>query len=487
MSHRTRIKKTIASVSLAARSGTAQSHAGKTRIADERREQQISALYELWRTLPQTESSRLFQMVAERATTSMEAHTCTLLLRERGTDTLRVAASVGLPTDVAESFTMLVGEKIAGRVAASGQGILVNKDPREHPVLQRGDTPDITPRLDIESALCAPLIAMDGGIVGVLCLSRHTPAPPFTDGDLRMFSLFAAQAGAVITHTRIVDDLTAASAETVKMEREIERTAGLAALGQLAASVAHELRNPLSSIKGAAQFLLAEFAEEDAPVTPEQVTVLRDFLDIVVDEVDGLGALTTDLLEFARPTPPERQRRDLREIVRHEVDFLTPELTRLGVTRVELMIALTQAAWVEADGAQMGGALRNLLLNAAQAMTTSSGVSGNNVITVTLQRSVQSGEPVYLLVVDDNGPGIPAPLLPHLFEPFFTTKARGTGLGLAQVKRTLTTHGGDVRAENIRTGGARFCLWLPSLADVPRDPRPVLITDAAAYNGVPHG
>ena len=482
-SARSRVTKTV---SLAARHGAAHTPAG-TRLSDhERREGQIAALYELWRALPQTEPSRLLQMVAERATVTMDAHTCTLLLRERGGDTLRVVASVGLPADVAESFTMLVGEKIAGRVAASGQAILVNKDPRQHPVLQNGGSaPDITPRPDIETALCAPLVAMDGGIVGVLCLSRHTPAPPFTDGDLRMFSLFAAQAGAVITQTRTVDDLTCAGVEAAKMEREMERTAGLAALGQLAASIAHELRNPLSSIKGAAQFLLAEFEDEDAPVSLDQVTTLRDFLGIVVDEVDGLGALTTDLLEFARPTPPERTRRDLREIVRHEIDFLTPELTRLGATRVEEIVSVTEPAWVEADGAQIGGALRNLLLNAAQAMTTASGVSGNNRITVTLSRGQEDTPPTYCVAVEDNGPGVPAPLLPHLWEPFFTTNARGTGLGLAQVKRTVTAHGGTVAVENMRTGGARFCLWLPSLADAAREPRPVLIADGAAYNGVP--
>ncbi len=460
----------------------------RSRVEHERRERQISALYELWRALPQTEPSRLLQMVAERATVTMDAHTCSLLLRERGGDTLRVAAQVGLPADVAESVTMLVGERIAGRVAASGQGILVNKDPRQHPVLREGgNAPDITPRPDIESALCAPLVAMDGGIVGVLCLSRHAPALAFTEGDLRMFSLFAAQAGAVITQTRTVDDLIRAGQETAKMEREVERTAGLAALGQLAASVAHELRNPLSSIKGAAQFLLAEFDDEEAPVTPEQIATLRDFLGIVVDEANGLGSLTTDLLEFARPTPPERTRRDLREIVRHEVGFLTPELERLGVSRVEEVIALTNPAWVEADGAQIGGVLRNLLLNAAQAMTTASGVSSANMITVTLQRSTESGQPVYAIVVEDNGPGIPAPLLTHLWEPFFTTKARGTGLGLAQVRRTILAHNGTVHVENIRAGGARFRFTLPAL-DVPREPRlspsPALFPSVTALSGV---
>ncbi len=438
---------------------------------NERRERQIAALYELWRAVPHTQSNRLMQMIAERVTTALDAHSCSLLLRERGGDTLRMAASVGLQQDVSESTTMLVGERIAGRVAASGQPILVNRDPRQHPLLAAGagdgsQPGDIRARPEIESSLCAPLIAMDGTVVGVICLSRFTPAFPFTDSDLRVFSLFAAQAGAVIAHTHVVEDLTLAAEEATAMEREMARTKGLTALGQLAASVAHELRNPLSSIKGAAQFLLKEFANAEpetltAADLEQMLPTLRDFLSIVVEEVDGLGRLTTDLLEFARPTPPQTTRHDLREVLRSEIAFLQPELKKMGVSRIEEVYAVTNPAWVEVDPSQIGRALRNLLLNAAQAMTTSGGVSPDNVVTVLLQRSGADGNS-YAIVVEDDGPGVPEPLLEHLWDPFFTTKARGTGLGLAQVKQVITAQGGSVAVENMRTGGARFLLYLPA-------------------------
>jgi len=435
---------------------------------NERRERQVSALYELWRAVPHTEPSRLMQLIAERATAAMDAHSCSLMLRERGGDTLRMAASVGLPQDVSETVTMLVGERIAGRVAASGQPILVNKDPRQHPLLREGAgeggaATDIRARPEIESSLCAPLIAQDGAVVGVLSISRFTPALPFTESELRVFSLFAAQAGSVIAHDRVVEDLTRAGEEAAQMEREMARTKGLTALGQLAASVAHELRNPLSSIKGAAQFLLREYASADMSAEDhEQMRgTLRDFLSIVVEEVDGLGRLTTDLLEFARPTPPQTSRSDLREVLHHEIAFLKPELTRLGVSRIEEVMAVNNPAWVEVDAGQIGRVLRNLLLNAAQAMATTGGVSPDNVVTVVLQRSGADGNS-YAIVVEDEGPGIPEPLLEHLWEPFFTTKARGTGLGLAQVKQVITAHGGSVAAENIRTGGARFLLYVPA-------------------------
>lgn len=580
---------------------------------DERRERQLAALYELWRAVPHTSVDRLLQMLAERVTAALDAHTCSLLLRERGGDTMTVAASVGLPQDVTDSVEMLVGERIAGRVAATGQPVLINNDPAKHPLLtgDDGETPggEISARPDVESALCAPLLAADGGVLGVLCLSRLVPAAPFTEGDLRVFSLFAAQAGSLIAQVRIGANLArreqelaalgqvaeairarlpeeallehlaegvqevigfercqvwrrgedgafalavgrgylrgvlSASAENVRlpdclrdlkdarllseaaeeypeaeeflralgvksgviaplrvrgacaavvladvtsgngyfraemaetltlfvghvsvaienarlfagleragreaaaMEREMARTAGLAALGQLAATVAHELRNPLSSIKGAAQFLLTECEGTEDPT-------VRDFLSIVVDEVDGLGAMTTDLLEFARPSPPRRNRCDLVAVVRGEADFLRAELEKQNIVVQESYAA---PAWTDLDAGQIGRALRNLLLNAAQAMP-----QGGR-----LALSVHAvGKTHYELAVADSGPGVPEAVRARLFEPFFTTKAKGTGLGLAQVRQVVEAHEGAVSVGDAPGGGALFTIRLPGV------------------------
>ncbi len=189
----------------------------------ERRERQLAALYELWRAVPYTAVDRLLQMLAERAAAAMDAHTCSLLMRERLGDAMTVAASVGLPQDVAESTRLLVGERIAGRVAATGQPVLLGGDPMNHPLLAAGSG-DVQARPDVASALCAPLMAADGEVLGVLCLSRLVPAPPFTEADLRVFSLFAAQAGSVVAQVRL-------RAERARRDQE------LAALGQVAEAI----------------------------------------------------------------------------------------------------------------------------------------------------------------------------------------------------------------------------------------------------------
>lgn len=415
-----------------------------------RRERQIGALHDLWLAIPHTEPSRLYRMLTERVIAAMDGHTCSLLLRERGTDRLRLTASVGLPADVDESVTLLVGERIAGRVAASRQPILIQNDPTSNLTLVKAGNSPIEPRPEVESAMCAPLLDLTGEPVGVLCVSRHAPAIPFRDGDLRMFSLFAAQLGSVIAQRQTVEDLTHAALEQASLEREMTRSAHLASLGQLAAMIAHELRNPLSSIKGAAQFLLEE--DRSDPAT------LKDFLNIVVEEADALGHLTTDLLEFARPTPPELAESDLGQVVRDEASFLREELARQGVVELHLDLPETPTP-CRIDSAQLGRVLRNLLLNAAQSIAS----VGNSRIDGKVAVSLAPDGKFWRLSLADNGPGLPENLQGRLFEPFFTTKAKGTGLGLAQVKRTVELHNGTVTAENTGDGGARFLVRLPRL------------------------
>lgn len=409
----------------------------------QRRERQIAALHDLWLAIPFTEPSRLYRMLTERVIAAMEGHTCSLLLRERGTDVLRLTASVGLPADVDESVTLLVGERIAGRVAASRQPILVQKDPNANPALQNQGEGHIEARPEVESAMCAPLLDSAGEAIGVLCVSRHVPATPYRDGDLRMFSLFAAQMGSVLAQRQSEEDLTRAAQEQA-------RSAHLASLGQLAAMIAHELRNPLSSIKGAAQFLLQE--------NEEQNPTLKDFLNIVVEEADALGSLTTELLEFARPTPPMRVETDLSRLVCDEASFLREELARIGAVQLEVETP-DESAFCLADPAQIGGAVRNLMLNAAQAIAS----VGNSRVDGRIRAILTADEQYLTLSIEDNGPGLPASVQDRLFEPFFTTRAKGTGLGLAQVKRTVELHNGDVTAENTSDGGARFVLRLPRL------------------------
>lgn len=234
----------------------------------------------------------------------------------------------------------------------------------------------------------------------------------------------------------IFEDIT----HEVQMEAEVQRIRQLAAVGQLASTIAHELRNPLSSIRASAQHLRSEF-----PNNPE----LCEFLDIIIDEVDALNTRTTEFLRFARPVAPEFQKVDLSELIQNTVQFMHSYMEEQAV-RVETEVAVPFP--ITADPTQLKEALRNLIINAVQAMP------GGGVLTIRAQP--EPGEMVSISV-RDTGVGIPPENLQRIFMPFFTTKAKGSGLGLANVQKIVESHGGTVSVESQVDAGTEFRLLLP--------------------------
>jgi PAS domain S-box-containing protein len=221
-------------------------------------------------------------------------------------------------------------------------------------------------------------------------------------------------------------------------EEQLAQQAALARLGQMAAVVAHEVRNPLAGIKGAMQVLMSRRPETD----PDRL-IMRE----VVARIDSLGDLVNDLMVFARPTPPHPVTFPLRATLQDAADALRRDPTGSGlqVTVEGPDVMLT------ADPQMIRAAMLNLLLNAAQAM------DGRGRITV----SVTSDAGICTIDVRDSGPGVPIELRDRVFEPFFTTKARGGGLGLPIARRTAEMHGGTLTLSHPEAGGALFSLVLP--------------------------
>lgn len=216
------------------------------------------------------------------------------------------------------------------------------------------------------------------------------------------------------------------------MRREIDRKQRLATLGQMSAVLAHEIRNPLASLKGNSQ-LLARMLDED--------TKPRSKANRVVAEAERLETLTNDLLEFARSGEIEREPSDPAELMR--------EAAALHSGRITIDDGRAPQSW-RLDRKRMGQVLTNLLDNAAS-------VSEDAV-----EATVAEERGELAITVRDHGPGIAPEDLPHLFEPFFTKRTRGTGLGLAVVKRLVELHNGTVSAENAAGGGAVFRVRIPA-------------------------
>ncbi|MBO0699758.1 MAG: histidine kinase, partial [Zavarzinella sp.] len=224
--------------------------------------------------------------------------------------------------------------------------------------------------------------------------------------------------------------------------RDALRAEQLAAVGQLAAGVAHEVRNPLMSMK-----LLTESALAGGELTPDDLRVIND-------QIGRLEQTVTGLLDFARPSPPRRAVADLRGVLSAAVDLVRG---RADLQNVRLEVtAPPDPVPAAVDVSQLTGVLVNLLLNALDALPGGGRIGV--AVTHTAENEVS-------LTVTDTGPGIAPAVLARLFEPFVSTKDTGTGLGLNVCRRVARDHGGAIRGENVPGGGARFIVTLPGGAD----------------------
>jgi len=224
------------------------------------------------------------------------------------------------------------------------------------------------------------------------------------------------------------------------------RAERLAAVGELAAGVAHEIRNPLTSVKLIIQ--TAAGRPHDRAWTGRQYQVVQEEISRMEKTVQGL-------LDFARPAQLHRMRHDLRDTLRRALNLMEGRARQEQVTISTDLPA--RPVLVEGDPEQLNQVFVNLLLNGIEAMKQGGSLS------VAMQVPEDAGGPLRV-VFRDSGAGIPEAVMQHIFEPFITSKERGTGLGLAVSRRIVGEHGGRLTAENQSGGGAVFVVELPSIA-----------------------
>ena len=224
-----------------------------------------------------------------------------------------------------------------------------------------------------------------------------------------------------------------------RSEDRLREQEALARLGQMAAVVAHEVKNPIAGIRGALQVIGSRMAADarDKPVIGE-----------IIARLDALNRIVQDLLVFARPRELKAEPTDLKTLVLSTIDHLKRDPSLAGVA-VEVA---GNGAVVNADAEQLQLAVQNVLMNAAQAI----GPSGR------IQISIGHENGNWAIAMADNGPGMPPDVKEKAFEPFFTTKSRGTGLGLPIAKRVVEAHGGRLTIDTPPTGGTVVTLSLPA-------------------------
>ncbi len=309
-----------------------------------------------------------------------------------------------------------------------------------------------------QAVMCAPLDPSDPA-AGLIFLARS--GAPFTKSDLLILELMAAMLAGVIANAYQYQSLqnTVLALQEAQLElqarigaqKEAEarlvQAAKLAAVGEMAAGVAHELNNPLTTVVGFTELVMDEM--------PDDLPQKND-LDMVLREARRARTVVRRLLDFARQSETSRASADLNELVADVVALMRHLLHTSGV---ELRLDLQESLpWTVMDRNQIKQVILNLVHNALNATP-----KGSGVITIATRQRALYHQSWLALSVKDNGVGIPADHIEHIFEPFFTTRssAGGTGLGLSVTYGIVTDHGGRIEVESQPQLGSEFIVWLP--------------------------
>jgi signal transduction histidine kinase len=288
--------------------------------------------------------------------------------------------------------------------------------------------------------VCLAVRGESQAVVGVLLVVDDRVSDAFSSEDVTLLEALCVQMSVVI--------------ENSQQYRRMQERDRLAALGQMAAGLAHEVKNPLGAIKGAAQ-LLSE--PEEGTVTDPQS---REFLGIILEEVDRLDRVVGSVLDYARPSKGNPGAVDVNAVVRRTLQVLASAQPTEQSVSTEFGDELPL---VRADAEQLRQVLMNLVQNALQATASMGG--GVSVSTRARQGGRGRGESVEI-AVRDHGTGITPQVLKSLFVPFFTTKAKGTGLGLAISQRLVEEWGGRIEVVSQPGSGSTFSVVLPAGIDL---------------------
>lgn len=284
----------------------------------------------------------------------------------------------------------------------------------------------------------APLMAKNR-LIGVVLADNLYSGTPIDEGDVQLLDTLAQQAGLTIDNALAYEALQGAQRELVSAER-------LVAVGEMAARVSHEIRNPLATIGGFARSI-AKKADDEAGV--------RRKSGVIVAEIARLEELLTDLLDMARPRPLDFQAQSVNELVEHSLLLADADLRSCGASLERDLGADLPPVMV--DRARLLQAFLNTIRNGAQAMP-----DGGILRVSTRLRAARPNAPARVEVeIKDTGVGIPAKALQSVFDPFFSTKVSGSGLGLAVTKRIMQDHGGQIGVTSVENQGTSFTFALP--------------------------
>ena len=307
---------------------------------------------------------------------------------------------------------------------------------------------DLVKQLGIDSFASVPIFAKDK-VIGVISVDNYLDRHPINEEDIQILSMLARQAGLAIENARLYEYIEQTNQELKSAQERLLESEKLTALGEMAAGMAHEIRNPLVSIGGFVRRLFKKF-QGDSQV--------QTYFQVIINEVERLEKTLNEILDFSQDTRGQFKEEDLNQIVEGALDLIRRELDE---NRIVVQKELNPLPRVYCDGRQIRHVFYNLFLNALQAMPH------GGVLVIRTEISKGSDPGWVMAEIRDTGGGIPPELLHNIFNPFFTTKASGSGLGLSIVHKIVTRHYGNVEIDNRPGEGVSFSIKLPLLKESP--------------------
>ena len=383
-------------------------------------------------------------IISDHTTRLMGVAATSVVLYDEMNDDLWFAAASGEGSESALGMRLAVGQGIAGWVYQQGQPVLVpdtSQDTRWFSGF------DLSSGFTTRSILCVPLQTKGQTIGAIEAINKEGGL--FDEEDLRLLTSMAAPAAAAIENAKLYEALRQGMRKLEETQAQLVQSAKLAAVGELAAGVAHEINNPLTSIIGFTRLLL-----DDLPAQHS----MRGDLETIDREAARTRQIVRALLDFARTSDPVLAPADLNSLVEETVMLVC---TRSVLAKISLEKDLAPLPPVLLDENQIKQVLVNLLNNAVQAMPG----GGHLRVATRLTEREKSGarRPMAAVYLSDSGIGILPENLDRIFDPFFTTKevGQGTGLGLSVSYSIVEKHNGRIEVESAAGAGSTFVVLLP--------------------------
>ncbi len=422
----------------------------------ERRQQELLSLYEVGQEIVSIlNRDQLLESILDRAIVLVGAERGFLVLWDAVRDDSQVPVARRFDRGEVDSAQIEISYGVIRRVLASREPV-VTTNAQEDPRFQ---TSHSIVTYQIRSVLAAPMIAKEE-LIGAIYVDTRLSSRLFGESDLALLVAMANQAAVAIQLARLYEDLQTRNRELQEALRELQETQDeliqaerLSLVGRMASSIIHDLKNPMTTIKGYASLL------GRTDLSPE---VRERFSKTITRSVDSFVEMTQEILDYARgggPLQPAEVK--VGDFVNDLCDFIERDFEEKGLN---LRRELTYTGPVMIDETKMRRALYNIASNARDAMEPGGNLT---IATRCLNNTVE-----FRLV--DTGPGIPEEIRDTLFEPFVTYgKPTGTGLGLAIAKKTIEDHGGTIAVESVVGRGTTFMVRLPrvQLNPKPRERR----------------